>query len=493
MPSASSSPGLGEAARDAPSGDTGTDPAPEEPGNAMLEGRVGILRFLEMFMFRDTPQKNGVVEENDNLDFLNITEDMFTLSYHDIVIYDNGSIYDASNDRYIELGGEDTGNASEADGTTKDETSSGGGGQEETTETFPMGGVEKRSYTIFDALYNGSIEARYKNEAEVQGRTCYVYNVKFENKTMGETTDFDGNTFSAYADEDTLYYLDQPTSIPINLNLRLLIGLRFPDLTRLQADLLDSVDVSYVQVFTKDPDSGMWGMQEVREERHRSTYLDQDDKNILWFETWTMRYYNSTGEPLPPDQQDTKHEKYAVDRTTYRYVPGLGNTQRRGYYAFPVGHLEAKNYDMWDEFAQQTGVNRFTGRYFTAAGREVYAFEMRSENFTIDAGSLLLPIDINNPGAVTLVGDSVVRWWLDTETSIPVNLEQELVVSVRSGGPMHQVKEPVYRAHYTMSDQDRENLTKIAHVMAIILSAISGKSLPVLSADLQFTRSFQKQ
>lgn len=493
-----------EDAQDAQSGDTGTDSVPETPGNAMLEGRVGILRFLEMFLFRDTPQNNDVVEDNDDLDFLNITDDMFTLSYHDIVIYDNGSIYDASKDRYIVLEGEDEGNTSEGQSAPDDDSISqthqgpgSGSGQdteqEEAQETFPIGGVEKRSYTIYDALYNGSVEARYQSEARVQGRTCYVYNVKFMNKTIGETTDFDGNTFSAYTDEDTLYFLDQPTSIPLNLNLRILIGLRFPDLTRLQADLQESVDVSYVQVFTKDPDTGMWGMQEVREERHRSTTLDQDDKNILWFETWTMRYYNSTGEPLPPDQQDTEHERYAVDRTTYRYVPGMGNTQRRGYYAFPVGHLEAKNYDMWDEFAQQTGVNRFTGRYFTTEGREVYEFEMRSENFTIDASSLLLPIDINNPGAVTLVGDSVVRWWLDKETSIPINLEQELVVSVRSGGPMHQVKEPVYRAHYTISDQDRENLTKVAHVMAIILNAISGKNLPVLTADLQFTNSFQKQ
>jgi hypothetical protein len=475
------------------------EPKPEEErqkqGKPMLVGTVGILRFFEEFLYRDTPQENEVVEEGDDFDFLSITEEMFELSYHDMKLYDNGTVYDYSSNSYISFENEEEVQEEEKPPEPQpDEGQEDNNGFSETLKEkwFPIGDLEKKSYFIWDPLAPETVEARYMKEEEVKGQRCFVYNVKLENQTLIEIDDWDGNPFRVWADEDTDYYLDSKTTIPVNLHIKLNLGVDFPDLTRLQPDIENRVENRTVTVLIKDPDSMTgWKMEEVREEHHRTTYLDSEDTNILWFEGWVERYDNSTGEPLEPEQQEHAVIKFAVDRTTYQYVPGLGNAQRRGYYAFPIGKIRPIDYDMWDEGSNQQVKARFIKETAGPLGRPVYLFEMKAENFTFDETDLLFPID--NPGALELVGDTTTRFWLDKETGFPLDLSQELVVSIRSGGPMHGVKEPVYYAYYELPEEAKNNLSKFVNLIAIILKCISSKSLMVFSIDIQFASDLQNQ
>ena len=483
--------------------ETREDPEPKpreetrKQGKPILVGTVGILRFFEQFIFRDTPQENQVVEEGDDLDFLNITEDMFELSFHDMKLYDNGTVYDYSSNSYISFEqDEDPEGAGDVEEPPETQEDDGGGdadlAKKLKEEWFPIGDLEKRSYYIWDPLAPKTVEARYVREEKVKGQRCYVYNVKLENQTLIEVDDGDGNPFRVWADEDTDYYLDSKTTIPLNLDIGLNIGVDFPDLTRLQPDLENRVQNRSVTVLIKDPDSVTgWKMEEVREEHHQTAYLDPQDTNILWYEEWVERYDNSTNESLDPRQQEHTVTKYAVDRTTYQYMPGLGNAQRRGYYTFPIGRIQPRDYDMWDMGAKQQSVARFVKETGGPLGRPVYLFEMRSDNFSLEDTDLLFPVD--NPGALELVGDSTISYWLDKETGFPLDLAQELVVSVRSGGPLQSVKEPVYYAYYELPEKAKNNLSKFVNVIAIILRCISGQTREVFTLKIYFASNLQNE
>jgi len=489
-----------ETAREDPEPEPEPEPV-EEPtgeiqgpskGKPVIVGSIGILGLFERFIFRDTPRENEVVQEGDDFDFLSITEKDFELSYHNIKLYDNGSIYDYNTNSYITFGeGGAGGNNSRGDTATRqDDSGETDIAQKLTEEWFPFGGVEKKDYRIWDPLANDTVDATYQKEVNIRGQECYVYNVQMENQSVVEIDDGDGNPFRVYAHQNTDYYLDSKTTVPVNLDVELMLGVDFPDLTRLQPDFENRVENRSLTVLIKDSDSVTgWKVEEVREEHHQDAYLDQDDTNIIWYEHWVERYDNTTGDPLDPSQQDNTVTKYAVDRTTYQYLPGLGNSQRSGYYTFPIGKIEKKNYPMWDEGAGMQSNARFIKETLGPLDRPVYLYEMRSENFTFEESDLLFPID--NPGALELVGDSTTRYWLDRETGFPLDIAIELVISVRSGGPLHGVKEPVYKVYFELPQDAKENLSKIVAVLAILLKCVNDKSLNVLYIDLQFASNLQ--
>jgi hypothetical protein len=360
---------------------------------------------------------------------------------------------------------------------------------------FPMGGLKKMDYEIFVSMLNRTSTAHFKEQRNVEGRTAYVYElnitgVELEDgmdlPRMGEEGEnqvdmnFEGMTFM-YNDHSQ-YILDSETSLILDLTMDIEIGFIFPDMTHLQVKE-EKVEYSYQTIWTpSETIPGMMVEHEVLVETIIYGSIDEIDENIAIF-TEIIRYYdNSTGEILPEKDQPAS-ETYAIDRSTFEYIPGYRGTRRSGLHQFPMGGIEEKDYEMWDSITGMVNTANFIGWDFIGTN-EVMVFQMTSQDVEVESGNMVLPIYYHPLTDYIMTMEKT--WYLDPVTGMMLDLEVNGEMGIRSSGPFQLLYQTL--ADFEMSAP--ENMTDMMLDMVDMLRSLislSGEEIIIMSMDISFT------
>ncbi len=413
--------------------------------------------------------------------FLSLTPADFVMEWHNVSINSTG-VYDTDTGEALDFpeesiggkgdGGEPNGTGDEGEATRDGE---GGGG----FSWFPLFGVEKKDYTLYDATLGKEVRANYSGETEVMGERAYFYTV-FENNRTHDPVSGMGVEMKYYAG----YFVHPTTSLPLAIDMKMSFLLFFPDFYLLQPEGESRYNYTGTVWVQNETVPGKYDLTNVREEVVSRSYLSEDCSMVLFEEKVT--YYDiDTGEPLPPDQQPPP-EFYAVNRTTFRYVTGYNGTARSGYYTFPIGRLEKKDYPMWDSLAGEENVARYEGED-SFANATVWVYHMHTDNATVEGGNPFLPV-YRHPGTeYTYTMD--LRFYVDPGSSIPLNVVMNGTVYMRSTVPGSEGI-PVSYINFSFDASAVENMSRIARLFREVLLPFSKAWVPVFYMHIQTTGDF---
>lgn len=491
-------PGLFDAAAGDGGGSGGSDlggPGGEDDGfgldegTAILEGRIGFMGLLDIILL-------GEGSDTD-LDFLNITREDFDLVWRDFEITENGLVEPSTGQP---LFGDDAGGS--------------GGEAAPALQGFddPIG-PEARDYQVMNAIVNGTVTARYMGETSLEGRTVRTYRVDLRDASidmqdlsfaglpgsdgLGDTSGdgdgaMDGGAAGDFFSEDTellydetsTYYIDVETAIPLDLETDLEVSMVFPDSSLMLVTEGEEVTTTHGEIWVPHPTiPGAYESIDVTIETHLVTRLAETDDTIAVFESWVVYYDNATGEPLP-DQNQPEREIYAVDRGTSRYLPGYGNSERRGYHGFPIGSAERRAYPLWDAMANDIFDADFVAED-VIGGRQVFIYDQVAEDVVVEGPNMVLPV-YRHPGLVYMY-DSNTRYTIDAATSLLLDLEVEATVLLASPGPVLGVSLPVTSFSFSFDDDFTEMMLGIADLYENVLLPMSNEEVPVFAMSLSFT------
>jgi hypothetical protein len=365
--------------------------------------------------------------------------------------------------------------------------------------TFPIGGVEKRDYEIFNSGLNDTTTVKFTGTEKILGREAYVYTT---NITDVESTSqlggglpemddnplpFDGELEFLFSDR-TQYVLDPRTSIPLDLRLSISSSFIFPDSTLLT--VLDE-QTQYSEETIWIPSSTIPGLVEetnvIKETTTRGT-IDPEDNLVAIYEQEITFYYKSTGEPLPEDLQGGV-ETFAVDRETYQYMTGYLNTQRSGYFQFPVGSIRKMDYRMWDESLEAENTAEYIEET-TVMGRNAYIFRMITDDVEIEGGNAILPIS-PHPGTNYRM-DTIQEWYIDSSTGFMLDFKMDGTIRVESSGPLGIIDQSVGSFEVDLPDNTTSQLLEVAELFEEVLLPLSNEKVEAFSMELSFTEEVQR-
>lgn len=438
----------------------------------VLEGKLGLLKLVddELRKEKDEGKENKSVSP-----LTNLTRESFELVWRNIEIGSYGIRYADSGEIIFE---------EEKNRTEKVESGK--------RKFFPLFGVEKKSYRIWNDAINDTVKARYVKESEIRGVKTYIYEVSIENyelrniereKAMGEGP--------ILYNEHTRWWIAVETSIPIYLDTDALTSIIFPDFKKLWVEEGEWITLSDGRIWASDSNGVTGEEKNVTREEHNNVSLLDDDHNIAIFETWTVLYDKETGEPLDDEYQDSTHYIFAVDRTTFQYVEGIGNTERKGYYTFPWGNLEKRDYLMWDMVLDMQGVAEFKGEE-KRHGVNTYLYEIREENVPIDDPNMILPIE--ETYGYDYYYDGFIRYWVEIESGIIIDVHINGTISMVPGTYAYNpiLDEPIYKRDvgsldFTFPNDTVELMKAIAVLFVDVLFPLSNTNLPVFALQVHFS------
>jgi hypothetical protein len=368
-------------------------------------------------------------------------------------------------------------------------------------KTFPMGGVERKDYEIFNSGLNDTTTVLFSGETDVLGRTAYVYRTnitdietEIPSQLGGGFSNMEDNPLPIDGDlsflftDNTEYVLDPRTSIPYDLRLKLSTSFIFPDSTLLT--VMDG-QVRYAEESIWVPSSTVPGLMEevnVIQETSTEGYIDPQDDMIAVYDQKITYYERSSGEPLPDDQQGPR-ETFAVDRSTYQYLPGYRGTQRSGQYQFPVGSIRKMDYRMWDEYLLAENTARYIGET-TVQERTAYIYRMESPDVETDGGNALLPI-YRHPGTSYRM-DTIQEWYIDASTGFMLDFRIEGTIRVTSAGPLGLIDQSVGGFEVDLPENTTKELKNVALLFEELLIPLSNEKVEVFSMELHFTEDLQR-
>lgn len=440
----------------------------DDSGKALMEGRIGSMSLIWDAMAGREILGPGQMP----------TRDMFETEWKEVRITSDGAF-----DR-------DTGELLFDDFSSFDQQNG---------PTFPIGGVEKRDYEIFNSGLNETTTVEFTGTEKVLGREAYVYRT---NITDVESTSqlggglpemddnplpFDGDLEFLFSDR-TQYVLDPRTSIPFDLRLSISSSFIFPDSTLLT--VLDE-QTQYSEETIWIPSSTIPGLVEetnvIKETKTRGT-IDSEDNLVAIYEQEITFYYKSTGEPLPEDLQGGI-ETFAVDRETYQYMTGYLNTQRSGYFQFPVGSIRKMDYRMWDESLEAENTAEYIEET-TVMGRNAYIFRMITDDVEIEGGNAILPIS-PHPGTDYRM-DSTQEWYIDSSTGFMLDFKIDGTIRVESSGPLGIIDQSVGSFEVDLPDNTTSQLLEVAELFEEVLLPLSNEKVEAFSLELSFTEEVQR-
>lgn len=369
--------------------------------------------------------------------------------------------------------------------------------------SFPIGGVEKRDYEIFNQGLNRTVKAEYIMETEVLGRRSYVFSLNISNEEVSEVPDsiqgefagkngsplpFEGEIDYLYSDRSS-YFLDPRTSIPLDLNLDITSSFLFPDSTLLQ---VQEEQVQYSEETIWLPSDTIPGKMESHEviiEKVTRGEVSREDSMVALYEIEINYYDRSTGEPLEESVQPDS-ESFAVDRESYRYLTGYEGTKRSGYYQFPVGDIEQRDYPMWDENTHSENTAEYTGKA-QRFGYDVFVYRMTSEDVVVEAGNALIPI-YYHPGTEYKM-DTVQDWYIDADTGVMLDMTINGTIKVTGSGPLDLVEESVGSFWVDLPDNTTDLLKEVADLYNELLLPMSEKPINAFSMRISFTDTIKRR
>jgi hypothetical protein len=367
---------------------------------------------------------------------------------------------------------------------------------------FPSGGVESRDYPVFNDYIGKNTTAYFRGTRNVFGRDGYVYELDLRNEALDDLEDFasfgkdmefsslleDSGARIQYSDGST-FVLDPRTSIPLYIELDISVDLQMPDNTRL---FVRDEDVRYAEEEIWVESAMVPGRKEkvevLKETVTRGT-VDPSDENIARYHLTVVYYDTETGERLSQDGYD-EEESFLVDRTTYRYMTGREGTQRSGYYEFPVGRVERRDYPMWDDMTGTENTAEYEGME-TRSGMEVMVFRMTTEDVEVDSGNAVLPI-YPHPATIYLL-DTVQEWYLDARTGFMVDFRLEGTVKVASSGPVGIIEQEVTTFEVHLPDNTTDMLMEISDLYHDLILPLSNKQLKGFGLQIGFTEEVSKE
>ncbi|UCC92213.1 MAG: DUF3068 domain-containing protein [Thermoplasmata archaeon] len=489
-----------------PDGDGGTSFGAQGDGGsgldedtAILEGRIGFMGLIASLMDDDGSEEP--------FDFLNITRADLDLQWTPFQITGQGMV------------DPETGDPLFGDG---DGSFAGGAAAGLEGGSDPIG-PEPRDYRVWNAFINDSVVARYVAERTLEGRTVRVYEVDVRGAAVdmaalsasglfgtdgfggadqgsdagpdegsGSSSDvgdmgaasFLGEGSDISYDELSTYYVDAATGIPLDLEMDLLVSMVFPDASLMMVTEGKQVTTTYGELWVPHPVvPGAYDSIDVKIESHLLTEVQDIDETIAVFDSWVVYYDNATGEPLP-DQYQPDHEIYAVDRTTSRYVAGFGNSDRKGYYGFPVGMAERRDYPMWDAMANSIVDARFVDET-VVGGREAFIYEQVAEDVVVEGPNMVLPV-YRHPG-LEYVYDSTTTYTIDSRTGLLLDLVVDATVLLAPPGPVKPFTLPVTSFSFGFDDDFTEMMVGISNLYEEVLLPLSNEEVPVFGMELSFT------
>jgi hypothetical protein len=460
-----------------------------DEGTAILEGRIGFMGLLDSLLLGEGSDAA--------FDFLNITMEDLDLVWRDFQITEGGLV-DATTGQ--PLFGDDVGG-------------SGGESAPALQGLEDPIGPEARDYQVMNAIINGTVTARYRGETSVEGRTVRTYQVAVQDAPIGmqdlsfaglpgsdglgdTSAEEEGNMAGGAAgdffsedtellyDEMSTYYIDVETAIPLDLETDLEVSMVFPDSSLMLVTEGEEVTTTHGELWVPHPTiPGAYDSIDVTIETHLVTRLAETDETIAVFESWVVYYDNATGEPLP-EQYQPDREIYAVDRGTSLYIPGYGNSERRGYHGFPIGSAERRAYPLWDAMANAILDAEFVSED-VVGGRQVFIYDQVAEDVVVEGPNMVLPV-YRHPGLVYMY-DSSTRYTIDAATSLLLDLEVEASVLLAPPGPVMGVSLPVTSFYFSFDDDFTEMMLGISDLYENVLLPMSNEEVPVFGMSLSFT------
>ena len=470
---------------------------------ALLEGRIGFMSLIGSLIEGDDGERS--------FDLLNLTLEDFDLSWTEFEVTGEGFI-----DRVT---GEPVFDAAQEGGGT--DALAGFQGPDLVI------GPERRDYSVRNVILNDTVLARFAGETVVEERTANVYEVSIEGAPLdmdalsatglfgpaipgpsseegldGGTTDagstsmgptgmsgampgsFLGGGSEMRYDEHSIYYIDVGTSIPLDLEMDLVVSMVFPDASLMMVTEGEEVSTTFGEVWLPHPTApGAYQAIDVTIESHLVTSLLGSDETVAVFESWVVYIDNSTGEPID-DKYQPQREVYAVDRETSMYVAGLGNSERTGLHGFPIGRAEPRTYPLWDAMAGEVVDAEFVGEEMIG-DRRVHIYEQVSEDVVIDSPNMILPV-YRHP-ALDYKYDGTSRYTIDAETGMFLDIAVETTVVLASSGPLGAVAYPVTSFSFSMDDEFVEMMIGISSLFEEVLLPLSNEVVPAFAMELGFT------
>lgn len=415
--------------------------------------------------------------EKDNISFLNISIDDFKMHWRNITVTSTG-VYDKNT-------GE---NISGSDDEKRENM--------EKRMFFPLFGVEKRNYNIWDDFIKNNTTAEFICESTIKGKRVYVYHVNIDSyllkeKIFGRRSDTslkkitEKEILKVLLHESTFYYIEPETSIPLNIKMCVNISIIMPDMTILNVDEGDKITYSEGEVWIRNESYPfIYEKKDVIVEKHLLSKISEENPRIAIFESWTIYYDKNTGEKIG-DKYKEEHEIFAVDRMTYMYVP-YKNSRRQGYYTFPVGNVEQKSYPMWDEIAETQNYANFI-REDVFSGRDIYVYKMITDNVTVET-PVFVPV-YRHPGTEYKYSGTTT-FFVDKKSGIPIYLEVNGSIYLSSKGPLSLIEYPLTTFNFSSDNMTVKNMTKMASFFSEVILPLSSKELPAFSLRIQYTDEF---
>ena len=262
----------------------------------------------------------------------------------------------------------------------------------------------------------------------------------------------------------------------------------FPDTTILQ---VQEEQVQYSEETIWMPSQTIPGRmvsQDVIKETKTLGRISEEDNMVALYQNKVTYYDRSTGEPLDESVQGGT-EEFAVDRVTYRYLTGYLGTGRSGFYQFPVGSIEKRNYPWWDENHQRENTAEFVDET-ERMNRRVYLYRMISEDVQVEAGNAILPI-YYHPGTEYRM-DFVQEWYVDAETGLMIDMTINGTIYVLSSGPFGLIEESVGYFDVELPDNTTELLLNVSDLYRDLLIPMSDKPIRAFSMEISFSESLNR-
>lgn len=368
--------------------------------------------------------------------------------------------------------------------------------------SFPSGGVERRDYVVFNRYLGRDVTASYSGISEVMGKTGFVYSMDIEREEIagldmlsrfltggkgtieGDPSSFLEGTSTRFTYSDsTRYVLDPRTSIPLDIQTDIEVGMKLPDTTILtvrENDIRYADEEVWVESETVP---GTKEKIEVLVVTRTTGRLDPEDVSIGLYDREVTYYDKKTGEVISTGGPEEK-ETFAVDRSTYRYIPGHYGTRRSGYFEFPVGKVERRSYPMWDEFSGMENEASYSGDE-RRWNLDVMVFEMVTEDVVVESGNALLPI-YPHPATEYLL-DTVQRWYIDERTGFMVDFHIEGTVKVASSGPLSLIETEVTTFEVTLPENTTDELREVADLFHELVIPLSNREIVAFGLEISFT------
>ncbi len=367
---------------------------------------------------------------------------------------------------------------------------------------FPVGGVEARDYTVSNEYLGRDATARFLGVENIFGRDGYLYEIDIDSEQLkdldafssfGEEMEFSSLVLDTGAEilysDSSRFVLDPRTSIPLDIDLDISVDLKMPDNTRL---FVREEDVRYAEEEIWIESTTVPGRKEkveVLKETVTRGAVDPEDENIARYHLTVVYYDMDTGERLSEDGYD-EEERFLVDRTTYRYMTGREGTGRSGFYEFPVGRVERRDYPMWDDLAGRENIAEYQGMEIRG-GMDVMVFRMITEDVEVDSGNAVLPI-YPHPATIYLL-DTVQEWYLDSRTGFMVDFRLEGTVKVASSGPVGIIEQEVATFEVHLPENTTSTLRDVADLYHDLVLPLSNKQLNGFSLQIGFTEEVSRE